>query len=45
MDQEEMEIMKGLQRWLPDSNIIYYHCGGTESTASQIARYRYKKLL
>jgi 1-aminocyclopropane-1-carboxylate deaminase/D-cysteine desulfhydrase-like pyridoxal-dependent ACC family enzyme len=28
-----------LKEWLPDSNIIYYHCGGTEGNESQLGRY------
>jgi hypothetical protein len=36
------ESLAGL--W-PDSNLIYYHCGGTEGNPTQEARYRYKKIL
>jgi 1-aminocyclopropane-1-carboxylate deaminase/D-cysteine desulfhydrase-like pyridoxal-dependent ACC family enzyme len=31
--------------WKNNSNIIYYHCGGTEGNISQLKRYKYLKLI
>jgi 1-aminocyclopropane-1-carboxylate deaminase/D-cysteine desulfhydrase-like pyridoxal-dependent ACC family enzyme len=28
-----------LRDWLPGSNVLYYHCGGTEGNESQLQRY------
>lgn len=33
-----------LEHFMPDSNIIYYHCGGIEGNESQLLRYKHKKL-
>eukprot|EP01038_Epipyxis_sp_PR26KG_P008515 gene8515-11511_t len=33
-----------MKDWM-NSNIIYYHCGGTEGNPSQLMRYKYNKIL
>ena len=36
--QYSLEI--SLTKWVPGTNIVYYHCGGVEGNESQLARYQ-----